>query len=52
MHAYDLADPRVEPTEIWSLDLDGNIESTPVVWNGRIYVGTRGGYFYCIGLPG
>ncbi|MEZ5273745.1 MAG: PQQ-binding-like beta-propeller repeat protein [Ilumatobacteraceae bacterium] len=52
IHAYDLADPRVEPTEIWSLDLDGNIESTPVVWNGRIYVGTRGGYFYCIGLPG
>jgi hypothetical protein len=52
IHAYDLADPRVQPTELWSVTLDGNIESTPVVWNGRIYVGTRAGYVYCLGLPG
>jgi len=32
-----------------SLKLGGTIESTPVVWNGRIYVGCRDGYFYCIG---
>ena len=32
-----------------SLKLGGTIESTPVVWNGRIYVGSRDGYFYCIG---
>jgi outer membrane protein assembly factor BamB len=32
-----------------SLALGGGIESTPVVWNGRIYVGSRDGYFYCIG---
>lgn len=32
-----------------SLKLGGTIESTPVVWNGRIYVGCRDGYLYCIG---
>ncbi|MFM2183634.1 MAG: hypothetical protein RJB61_1928 [Actinomycetota bacterium] len=50
LHAWDLADPRVEPTELWTIRLPANIESTPVVWNGRIYVGTRDGYMYCYGL--
>lgn len=27
----------------------GAIESTPVVWQGRIYVGSRDGYLYCLG---
>lgn len=27
----------------------GGFESTPVVWNGRIYVGSRDGYLYCLG---
>ncbi len=51
LHAWDASNLRVEPPLLWQLDLDGNIESTPAVWNGRIYVGTRGGYVYCIGLP-
>jgi hypothetical protein len=39
----DTAQP--EPKEIWSVHLsEGCVESTPAVWNGRIYVGTRGGY--------
>jgi hypothetical protein len=25
------------------------IESTPAVWKGRVYVGTRGGFVYGIG---
>jgi hypothetical protein len=29
--------------------LSGNIESTPVMWDGRIYVGSRGGLFAAIG---
>jgi hypothetical protein len=29
--------------------LEGCIESTPTVWNGRMYVGARGGKFYAIG---
>jgi outer membrane protein assembly factor BamB len=27
----------------------GGIESTPVVWDGRIYIGSRDGYLYCLG---
>lgn len=27
----------------------GAIESTPVVWRGRIYIGSRDGYLYCLG---
>lgn len=50
LHAFDVANPRVAPTELWQLDIGGNIESTPAVWNGRIYVGTRSGYFVCVGL--
>lgn len=51
LHAFDLSNPAVQPTELWRVQLDGNIESTPVVWKGRIYVGTRGGYEVAIGLP-
>lgn len=49
LHAFDVADPRAAPVELWQLDIGANIESTPAVWNGRIYVGTRGGYFVCVG---
>jgi outer membrane protein assembly factor BamB len=27
----------------------GGIESTPVVWRGRIYIGSRDGWLYCLG---
>ncbi|MDO8916244.1 MAG: PQQ-binding-like beta-propeller repeat protein [Coriobacteriia bacterium] len=27
----------------------GGIESTPVVWDGRVYIGSRDGYLYCLG---
>jgi outer membrane protein assembly factor BamB len=43
----------------WSVDVTkvasfqaGSFESTPIVWQGRIYVGSRDGYFYCLGDPG
>ena len=49
LHAFDVADPRAAPVELWQLDIGANIESTPAVWNGRIYVGTRAGYFVCVG---
>ena len=51
IHAWDLGDGHSEPTERWSIDVGLNIESTPAIWNGRIYVGSRDGYFYCIGAP-
>ena len=33
----------------WTVQLPANIESTPAVWDGGIYVGTRDGYFYAVG---
>mgnify|MGYP001793230297 CR=1 FL=1 len=49
LHAYDVSKPGVEPKELWSVTLGGCIESTPAVWKGRIYVGTRAGRFFAIG---
>jgi len=50
LHAWDVSDTRVDPPKVWSLKMaKGALESTPAVWKGRIYVGSRDGYFYCIG---
>ena len=51
LRAYDVSDPRIDPPEVWAVQLDGCIESTPAVWKGRIYVGTRGGKMYALGDP-
>ena len=49
LRAYDLTDPRA-PEHLWETDpVGGCIESTPAVWKGRIYVGSRDGYFYAFG---
>ncbi|MFZ9628931.1 MAG: PQQ-binding-like beta-propeller repeat protein [Ilumatobacteraceae bacterium] len=50
LHAWDLSNPRVEPTPLWTVNFPSNVESTPVVWNGRIYVGSRDGHMYCLGV--
>jgi outer membrane protein assembly factor BamB len=47
--AFDVSDTRRDPPQLWSVKLQGCIESTPAVWNGRLYVGARGGKFYAIG---
>ncbi len=49
LHAYDVSNPRVDPPELWTLELGGCIESTPALWKGRLYVGTRAGLFFAIG---
>ena len=49
LHAYDVRNPAVDPPELWQVPLGGCIESTPAVWNGRLYVGTRGGFVFGIG---
>jgi hypothetical protein len=51
LHAFDISDPGRRPPEVWSVQLEGCIESTPAVWRGMIYVGTRGGAMYGIGDP-
>jgi hypothetical protein len=49
LRAFDFSNPRTEPKELWSVSLEGCVESTPTVFQGRIFVGARGGKFYAIG---
>ena len=49
VHGFDVSDPRVDPPELWTVDLEGCVESTPAMFDGRLYVGARGGKFYAIG---
>jgi outer membrane protein assembly factor BamB len=51
-YAYDVSDPLVSPPLRWSMQLGGCIEATPAVWEGRIYLGTRGGYLHVLGDAG
>ena len=48
LHGFDLSQTATAPTELWSTPIGGCIESTPVVWKGRIWVGTRSGFFHLI----
>ncbi len=49
LRGYDLADPR-RPVPVWQTErVGGCIESTPAVWEGRVYVGSRDGFFYAFG---
>ncbi len=41
----------VSVREVASFKGGGVFESTPIVWQGRIFVGSRDGYLYCIGDP-
>jgi outer membrane protein assembly factor BamB len=52
LHDYDISNARVPPKVLWTVKLDGCIESTPAVWHGMLWVGARGGKFYGIGDPG
>jgi len=29
---------------------DGTFESTPIVWNNKVYIASRDGYLYCLGI--
>ena len=47
--AYDIADPK-HPLLRWESRVTGGcIESTPAVWGGRLFVGSRDGFFYSLG---
>jgi outer membrane protein assembly factor BamB len=52
LHGFDVRDPSRTPTELWAVSLGGCIESTPAVWDGWIYVGTRGGRLHALADPG
>ncbi len=51
IHAYDVSNPTIDPPELWAVQIPGGgaVESTPALWHGRLYVGSRNGYFYCLG---
>jgi hypothetical protein len=49
LHDFDIAEPTRVPRERWKVQLSGCEESTPAVWQGMIWVGTRGGQIYGIG---
>jgi outer membrane protein assembly factor BamB len=49
LHAFDISKPHKMPKERWHLQLPGCIESTPAVWHGMLWLGTRAGRFYAIG---
>jgi outer membrane protein assembly factor BamB len=45
---FDITDPR-NPILDWTYVIGSHLESTPAVWKGMIYVGSRDGYMYAIG---
>ncbi|MDH3462555.1 MAG: PQQ-binding-like beta-propeller repeat protein, partial [Acidimicrobiia bacterium] len=50
VRAYSLDDPA-KPIKLWSLAIGGGacLESTPAIWNGRIYIGSRDGFMRALG---
>ena len=40
---------KVKIKETATFSGGGSYESTPVLWNGRVYIGARNGYYYCLG---
>jgi outer membrane protein assembly factor BamB len=48
IRAYDITDPR-NPMMTFDIPVDACIESTPALWEGRFFVGSRNGYFYAFG---
>lgn len=52
LRGYDVSDPAVAPPELWEVTLGGCMEATPAVWDGRIFVGTRGGRFFALSDAG
>jgi outer membrane protein assembly factor BamB len=51
LHGYDVSEPRSTPRVLWEVTLGGCIESVPTVWQGSVYVGTRGGAVYALSDP-
>lgn len=50
LQTYSLTNPKT-PVLAWDLPIKnkGCIESTPAIWNGNIYFGTREGFFFKVG---
>jgi hypothetical protein len=46
LYAWNVASATLPPGLIWKRHFNGCIESTPAVWRGWLYFGTREGYLY------
>jgi hypothetical protein len=51
LYAWDVSSSRRKPPLLWKMQLGGCVESTPAVWHGWLYVGTRLGQIYGIADP-
>ncbi len=51
LYAWDVSSPRKKPPLLWKMQFGGCVESTPAVWHGWLYVGTRLGQIYGIADP-
>ena len=52
LRGYDVSDTTKVPPLLWEVALGGCIESTPAVWDGRIFVGTRAGRMFALSDDG
>jgi hypothetical protein len=48
LHAYDISDTQAAPRPLWTKFIGGCIESTPAVWKGTLYFGTRAGAIHAL----
>lgn len=51
LYAWDVSSPLKKPPALWTMRFPGCVESTPAVWHGWMYVGTRAGQIYGIADP-
>lgn len=51
VHLYSIGTEKsgYAVTEIDTFTADGLFESTPLIWDSRVYVGCRDGFLYCLG---
>lgn len=45
----DGSSTSVDVREVGTFEAGGAFESTPLIWDGRVYLGSRDGYLYCLG---
>ncbi len=48
IRCYNIADER-KPVLEWNVPTNGCVESSPILWKGKVIVGTRGGFVYAFG---
>lgn len=48
MYIFEIQDSTSKFSQIDSINI-GTIESTPIVWQNKIFIGSRNGYIYCLG---